>query len=60
MSTLIFYLSEKLTHKLILTFTGSLYGQRDLKLFVKIVSEVNKRNKLNDISLSLKKFGRYN
>ena len=41
------------------TFTGNLYGLRDLEPLVKIVSTSHKLGKLNDISLNIKIFGRY-
>jgi glycosyltransferase involved in cell wall biosynthesis len=57
--------SEKITKRnnipkeITFTFTGNLYGLRDLEPLVKIVSTSHKLGKLNDMSLNIKIFGRY-
>jgi len=48
------------TNKLILTFTGKLYGLRDIKPLIKIVSSVKDLGKLKGVSLEINIFGRYN
>lgn len=47
-------------NKIVLTFTGKLYGLRDLKPLIKIVSSVKDLGKLKGISLEINIFGRYN
>jgi len=57
--------SEKITKRnniskeIIFTFTGNLYGLRDLEPLIRIVSTSHKLGKLNDMSLNIKIFGRY-
>jgi len=46
--------------EIVFTFTGKLYGLRDLKPLIKIVSSVKDVGKLEDISLKINIFGRYN
>lgn len=46
-------------NNIILTFTGTLYGQRDLKMLIQIISEVEKLGKLDCISLIINIFGKY-
>ena len=48
------------TNKIIMTFTGKLYGLRDLKPLIKIVSSVKDLGKLKGVSLEINIFGRYN
>jgi glycosyltransferase involved in cell wall biosynthesis len=48
------------TSEIVFTFTGKLYGLRDLKPLIKIVSSVKDLGKLEDISLKINIFGRYN
>jgi len=48
------------TNKIILTFTGKLYGLRDLKPLIKIISSVKDLGKLKGVSLEINIFGRYN
>jgi glycosyltransferase involved in cell wall biosynthesis len=48
------------TNKIVFTFTGKLYGLRDLKPLIKIVSSVKDLGKLKGISLNINVFGRYN
>ena len=48
------------TNKLILTFTGKLYGLRDIKPLIKIISSVKDLRKLKGVSLEINIFGRYN
>ena len=48
------------TSEIVLTFTGKLYGLRDLKPLIKIVSSVKNLGKLEDVSLKINIFGRYN
>ncbi len=47
-------------NKLILTFTGKLYGLRDIKPLIKIVSSVKDLGKLKGVSLEINIYGRYN
>jgi len=47
-------------NKIVLTFTGKLYGLRDLKPLIKIVSSVKELGKLKGVSLEINIFGRYN
>ena len=47
-------------NKFILTFTGKLYGLRDLKPLIKIVSSVKDVGKLKGVSLEINIYGRYN
>jgi len=42
-----------------LTFTGNLYGLRDLEPLIRIVSKSHELGKLNNISLNINIFGRY-
>jgi len=46
--------------EIVFTFTGKLYGLRDLKPLIKIVSSVKDLGKLEDVSLKINIFGRYN
>lgn len=48
------------TSEIVFTFTGKLYGLRDLKPLIKIVSSVKNLGKLEDVSLKINIFGRYN
>ncbi len=48
------------TSKIILTFTGKLYGLRDLKPLIKILSSVKDLGKLKGVSLKINIFGIYN
>ncbi len=48
------------TTKIVLTFTGKLYGLRDIKPLMKIVSSVKDMGKLEGVSLEINIFGRYN
>jgi len=48
------------TTKIVLTFTGKLYGLRDLKPLIKIVSSAKDMGKLEGVSLEINIFGRYN
>jgi len=48
------------TSEIVFTFTGKLYGLRDLKPLIKIVSSVKDLGKLEDVSLKINIFGRYN
>ena len=48
------------TSEIIFTFTGKLYGLRDLKPLIKIVSSVKDLGKLEGISLNINIFGKYN
>ena len=48
------------TNEMVFTFTGKLYGLRDLKPLIKIVSSVKDLGKLEDVSLKINIFGRYN
>lgn len=48
------------TKEIIFTFTGKLYGLRDLKPLIKVVSSVKKLGKLDGVSLKINIFGRYN
>jgi glycosyltransferase involved in cell wall biosynthesis len=47
-------------NKLILIFTGKLYGLRDIKPLIKIISSVKDLGKLKGVSLEINIFGRYN
>ena len=48
------------TSEIVFTFTGKLYGLRDLKPLIKIVSSVKDIGKLEDVSLKINIFGKYN
>ncbi|MBY9020955.1 MAG: glycosyltransferase [Candidatus Lokiarchaeota archaeon] len=48
------------SNKIVLTFTGKLYGLRDLKPLIKIISSVKELGKLEGVSLKINIFGRYN
>ena len=56
---------EKITKRsnipkeIIFTFTGNLYGLRDLEPLIRIVSTSHELGKLNNISLNINIFGRY-
>ncbi|MFX1355714.1 MAG: glycosyltransferase [Promethearchaeota archaeon] len=52
-------LKKKLENEIIITFTGNLYGLRNLKPLIKIISSSKKFGKLDGISLKIKIFGRY-
>ena len=50
---------SNISKEITFTFTGNLYGHRDLEPLIRIVSTSHELGKLNNISLNINIFGRY-
>jgi len=50
---------SNISKEITFTFTGNLYGRRDLEPLIRIVSTSHELGKLNNISLNINIFGRY-
>ncbi|MHA1671604.1 MAG: glycosyltransferase [Promethearchaeota archaeon] len=50
---------SKISKEIRFTFTGNLYGRRDLKPLIKIVSKSQERGFLEDVSLKINIYGKY-